>query len=313
MVDMPGCEYEEFIKAPDYCSGCDAFHEVEISNIRCNETDPTKWDFDILVHGPTLPPGQTYTIESDNKTFNTTHTIHEGLLTDGCQKSELIYDGCISYIIVCPPKPCDKECGLEVYIEDIDCYYSDKEVYYWVTLDVGGAGMNQHYCYSVNGGTGSSLNYNPYTGSYLIGFFTTDITLNVYLCDNGVNCNQGCDDCFKTLYIPKPDCITQKEIENGGKGEGGKGRNRRKENGNTSIDLGELIVIPNPFSSDEIILRSNLETTNFKIFDTSGQLIQKGDFKGDEHRISLNISQGLYFIRYTNSIGKPAFVKMIKL
>jgi len=74
-----------------------------------------------------------------------------------------------------------------------------------------------------------------------------------------------------------------------------------------------LVVYPNPFKSEEVILRSGLDKTTYEILDYSGQLIQKGSFRGREHKFNLDISQGLYFIRYIDSKGNPAFVKMIKL
>ena len=155
--------------------------------------------------------------------------------------------------------------------------------------------------------------YNPIIGSYTIGFFTSDIYLTVYLCDDGVDCSQNCKDCFKTIYIPKPDCERQKEIERGGKGKKLVFHNNNWINNKTHEELGKLIIVPNPFTDNTIVLKSNMGTTEFKIYNSSGQLIKAGNFKGNEYKMNLEIPKGLYFIQYKNNIGKPAFVKIIKL
>ena len=49
------------------------------------------------------------------------------------------------------------------------------------------------------------------------------------------------------------------------------------------------------------------------IYDSSGKLIKHGNFAGSEYKMTLNLVSGLYFVRYKDMEGKPAFVKMIKL
>ena len=80
-----------------------------------------------------------------------------------------------------------------------------------------------------------------------------------------------------------------------------------------NTDMGELIVIPNPFKSDEVILRSTLKHTVYEIFNSSGEKVLNGDFDGVESRIKMDVPTGIYFIRYKNNLGKTSFVKMIKI
>jgi len=56
-----------------------------------------------------------------------------------------------------------------------------------------------------------------------------------------------------------------------------------------------------------------MDEINFKILNYSGQLMYENVFTGSEYKLSLNIPKGLYFIKYIDSKGNPAFVKMIKL
>jgi len=49
------------------------------------------------------------------------------------------------------------------------------------------------------------------------------------------------------------------------------------------------------------------------IYDSSGKLIKRGNFAGSEYKMTPDLVPGLYFVRYKDMEGKPAFVKIIKL
>ncbi|MGE5356679.1 MAG: T9SS type A sorting domain-containing protein [Deltaproteobacteria bacterium] len=321
---MAGCNATAYIDAPDYCSGCEEFNDLEISNISCYPNYPDRWQFSIKV--PSENSSEQYFSNGPSltgpKNYNQVYTIYPPLpISGGCKDYTLSIPniiGCISKFTVCPPKPCIDNCRLEVYVQDVECIYDPRlQSYsgYYVQLDLNGIDPTSEIaCVSYSTQSGPPIN-NIQIGQYSngihqIGPFNEDIYLYIRICNKILGCNNCSNStCYKFIYIPKPDCDRQKEIERGIE-------LREMPKKDVVINArtpGELLVIPNPFSADEVILRSTLEHTVYEIYDLSGKFIQKGEFNGAEQRVKLIIPKGSYFIRYTNRLGEPAVVKMIKL
>jgi len=190
---------------------------------------------------------------------------------------------------------------LEVYVKDVTCLEPDQDGNqpYEVEFDITGTN-NKHVC----------VFWNDISIGYIYPYLTIpldmDVDLKIALCDD-VQCTQNCDECYKWIHLNKPNCSDPRF---GGKK--GKGGSPRKKEANT-IDFGRLTVIPNPVISNEIIIMSDMKNTEFDIYDSSGKLIKHGNFSGSEYKMTLNLVSGLYFVRYKDMEGKPAFVKMIKL
>ena len=296
----PDCVYEEDIIPPPYCSGCDEFEQIKISNVQCYANDT--WSFDIYVPSPqpgtfTLFPGM-----PSGYSYNTTHTIQAGPIMPTCISYTLTTTTggiCNSTFIVCPPKPCSSPCYLDVYVEDIPC---EKDLFnnitYWVQLEVYKP-QGKFLCYEA---TGSSFQISgPLPGSQLVGPFTEDIILTIYLCDDP-NCAMGCtvEECFKTIYVPVPDCNQYSNLISGSRDA-------------DVVAPQEVKVYPNPLRSDELILGSTMPITDFEIYDTFGKRYRNDEFTGEEYRIKFDEPPGLYFLRYKISKNKFALIKIIKL
>jgi hypothetical protein len=258
---------------------------------------------------------ETYNLGNQlNNSFGSTYPYNGGDINFDCLDLELIWhrgqiDECKKTVIVCPPKPCDPEvrCELEVNVANIECLKDENgNVEYIVTLDISGEGDKQ-ICYQTrtvasppiypnNNEQGSITNL-----SYpIIGPFTEDIYLTIYLCDWGVNCSTTvCDECFKTIYIPKPDCI-----------ERGRGIGKRSITSNSSTK--ELKVVPNPVTIDEFLLISELKVTTYSIFDVSGHQLTNGYFTGKECKLNVNFPPGTYLIRYSDGTNTPYVIKFLK-
>jgi len=318
-IDIGICQYVEFIEAPGYCSGCDKFNDLEIRNIECdkNSNDEYIWSFDFYVpcNGSST---WSYSIigsgaPSESQLCGSNITIGEQQelkIEDGCQEYLLQYDlngqnKCIKKITICPPKPCPKEgnCDLEVYTKDVTCLEPDNNGVqgYEVELDITGTN-NKHVCIFWNG---ISVGY---IYPYLTIPYSTDVDLKIALCDDAA-CTQNCDDCYKWIHLSKPNCDDPRF---GGK----KGEKMILANNVLNKELNEvqeLTVIPNPVISDEFILKSNLKYTQFTILDISGKPVKSGEFEGNEYKVSLDIPQGLYFVRYLNDKSKLKCAKLIKL
>ena len=262
--------------------------------------DGSTWSYDVKQNSTTIASGNCGDLIS----------ISDIDMSTGCQEYVLSYidynapgNSCTKNITICPPKPCPKEggCDLEVYVKDVTCLEPDPygNQAYEVELDISGE-SNKHVCVFWNG---ISVGY---IYPYLTIPFNTDVDLKVALCDDA-QCTQNCDNCYKWIHLNKPDC---RDSRFGGK----KGkRGSKNENTESVVDLDDIKVIPNPVISNEIIIRSSLDVTDFEIYNSSGKIIHKNKFKGDDYRMILDVVPGLYFIRYIDSQGTPAFVKLIKL
>ncbi len=320
-VYLPDCDFTTYIDAPDYCSGCDQFRDLKVGNVECYPSD-YEWVFNLYVPNENTNPPPTFRLYGTGASqfpyqYNALNVIGSIYISGGCQVYTLVDANnqlCTSSFTICPPKPC-VNCDLDVIVKDVECVYNPKTQTYTgfkVHLDLSDIDpVNEQACvgYSYTP-TSSSFTYiGSYSdGSYDFGPFTDDVYMYVKICNRGTDCPACTSACYKYLYIPKPDFVTQKEIE--GRLEK---RSIVKELVEGQDTKGELIVIPNPFSTDEVILRSALDHTAYEIFDMSGRFIQKGSFKGHEERITLHVTKGTYFIRYHDKNGKPAIVKMIKL
>ncbi len=106
-------------------------------------------------------------------------------------------------------------------------------------------------------------------------------------------------DCFKVIYIPKPDCSDPDIGDSDG---------RRKANSEGLVNIS-----PNPFQSDEMILKSDMAITSFEVYNTAGYKVNSGTFNGSEHRLTLDVAKGVYFVRYRNNSGSYRFIKILKL
>jgi len=303
-ISFSDCEYTELIEAPPYCI-CDQFQGTVISNVQCikNEQGDT-WSFDFNVQWSDAGNDDYYTLEGNIYFYNDIpQTINVGNISDGCKQYTLkaynssgptIEKVCETTFEICPPKPCSEECNLEAYVVDVICI-GDKN--FLINMDISGIG-NKQLC--------SNPGYSYYYYPYYSYFLDDDTYIYLKLCDYGENCNICQSNCYKTIFVPKPDCIYSgwEKLEN---------FRSPIAFTNKINSYDELIVYPNPAISDEIIISSKLENTDFKIFNTDGKLIEEGSFSGSEFRLKLDDIPGLYFIRYTSSHGKPAFKKIIKL
>jgi len=300
-IDFPNCVYEEYIETPDYCSGCDKFNEVEISNIECildEQTGEYNWTFEMVV--PCDGSSWSYSISGGGE--GGTHSCGEnvffkpGSISNGCVDITLIATSCSQpiNITVCPPKPCPKEgnCDLEVSISSMECIVYKGVEYFFVGLDISDPPPGKYVCTSPG-----------YIYPYVVGPLLGDAQIKVSLCDNP-GCTLNCD-CYKWVYAPKPNCNVPLPIINDPR--------FGVENKEAIVDLDDIRVMPNPVISNEIIIRSSMHVTDFEIYDSTGKLINKSKFIGSDYRLTLDIVPGLYFVRYINSQGKSAFVKMIKL
>jgi hypothetical protein len=83
----------------------------------------------------------------------------------------------------------------------------------------------------------------------------------------------------------------------------------------TLLELSDLYsqtieIYPNP-SSEKIIIKNKIFESNYKIFSTNGQLLDKGIIKSNCIDIS-NLSNGIYFLSLSNSRNTSDFIKIIK-
>ncbi|MEZ4911721.1 MAG: T9SS type A sorting domain-containing protein [Saprospiraceae bacterium] len=280
IITLPNCTYTEKICPPEFCSGCDAFAGVEISNVTCIPGPPDTWTFDIFVSGI-----GTYTINGVTKTKGSKHTISGGVIGQSCLDYELVSGDCTQKIVVCPPVPCSvRNCNLEIYSGKITCTPSG----YTVNLHT----QNTNLCYYQPGALVST----PVPTSGDIGPFTGDVQVVVF------PCGPMPPTCFKMLYFPKPNCNDPNiEITFG------------RRDGQVRD---QLTVVPNPTIGNSIILKtvSGLEDVfDYSIHSVSGQLIQKGTFIGVEQSIPFDASGGVYILKFVSKNGQEGQYKFVKL
>ncbi|MCZ2099955.1 MAG: T9SS type A sorting domain-containing protein [Chitinophagales bacterium] len=301
-IILPNCIFTEEVCPPDYCSGCDKFWGMKITNIQC--VNGNEWTFDIFV--PNMSGG-TYFLSGSGGTltYNQTNTITVGTIEKECITYILIDINnplCKSEFTVCPPKPCNVSCEIEVTKRTWTCNMVSPGVYEY-SIYIEGSGYT---CYSVNGGT---LQLVPSTG--IIGPYTTDITLVLYYCPAiSINPCADCDDsdCYKVLKIFKPDCENNPDPNNP-MPVGRVVTNEFNEPVSSTVK-----VIPNPIERDMLRIVSGYDKTDFEIIDIQGRLINRITFNSQEHIMDVGyLTQGCYFIRYLDEYKKVKYILFVKL
>ncbi|MBK7342023.1 MAG: hypothetical protein IPJ06_02230 [Saprospiraceae bacterium] len=287
------CEYVEYIEPPAYCSGCEDFYDVEISNVQCFTNNT--WSFDIEVPSET---SGSYDLNQISYDYNEIYTITELSIDEGCLEYSLEDGNCKSIFIICPPKPCSTTCNLEVYVEDVPCskdQYGD--ITYYVDLDVDWP-PSKYACYEATKLDGTALDDGPLPSPQQVGPFEEDIYLTIKVCQSSCSSSSICQ-CYKTIYVPTPDCNDYDPVPFTGTIE------------TETWNRGAVFVQPNPTHSGEIIIYSSLPRTEFEILDA--REANKGDsFTGKQHRQSLHGPPGLYFLKYRDMNGHESVLKIIK-
>lgn len=309
-----GCPDTFQIIPPDYCSGCSALSKVKISNIQCNPATGT-WSYDIFIPGPVPPTGECWKIDNGaDRQFNTNYTIDGNLMSNSeCLNPTIQYYqncnniplfNCDAKLDICPLKPCDngnyESCDMEAYFDGIHCIDNGNGNYsYTVEFNVSDA---PYPCY--RSFTPGNLNLVEGSFSNPLGPFTdVERYFVIYSCGNVIPFTCECSNtgCYKLFKVRRPeDCITREDL--GGPIESS------ILNGND-----ELKILPNPVISDEWIIRSSLEKTNFEIMSHSGLSLYTGTFIGPEHQLKISLPNGLYLLRYKNSNGSYSSLKFIKM
>ncbi|MBK8954664.1 MAG: T9SS type A sorting domain-containing protein [Saprospiraceae bacterium] len=305
-----GCPDTFQIIPPDYCSGCSALSKVKISNIQCDSATGT-WSYDIFVPGPVPPVGDCWLIGQDEYQFNYTYSISGGQVSNqDCISLSIGYVPycpgnpiCGGQFDICPPKPCNngnyKNCDLEAYFDGLHCIDNGNGNYsYTVEFNVSDA---PYPCYKSFLPGNLNLVEGPFSNP-LGPFFEPERIFMIYSCGEVIPYTCECPNtgCYKVFKIRKPeDCLTREEF----------GGNTSKSQ---SKFLKEVEVYPNPVTSDEWIIGSSMEKTEFEIFNASGKRILSENFIGPEHVIKCSIPAGLYLLRYKNALGEVAVLKFIK-
>jgi hypothetical protein len=278
-INFPDCSYTEPIIPPDYCGSCNLFNEVQITNISCDPMTNT-WGFDLFV--PSNGISSTYIISEDLTgvgTFGVTKSFTGLPIITDCLKFKIETNiGCFTNITICPPKPCKKECNLEVQITDFSC----TETSFTYTLDFTGVGLSS-ICYkAIDPNNGIASTQTQFSSSGIAGPFSNDVYLMVYACDN--------PDCFKMIYLPKPKCTFDPKDGIG------------KPKQNTLAN--DIKVVPNPVQSNEFSILSSFDKIRIEIYNTNGQLLYQNTLFGNQNYIHLDIPSGLYLLKSTSEAGE---------
>ena len=297
-IYIGNCEYEYQIIPPDFCGLCTYFNKLKITDILCDNNNPSTgsddtWTFELNV--PRLLYTGVYELYKgvnfvDYYSYNNDHQIEGGLITGGCIDFELkdyIVPGCKVQFKVCPPKSCssdNSECTLEAYIKKYYC--EDGEF----SFDIEIKNANPaNLCYRAQGATIFQQGTLP-SGS--LGPFDEDVTVTIYFCNTPT--------CFKRIYVPYLDCD-----EDNFQG-GGSARSFYRSK------IQDLFIAPNPINNDEINISSMLDFTNFEIFNIHHQTIYKGNFKGSFLKVNLELNSGVYILQYINKDGIKDAIKFVK-
>lgn len=293
IINFPRCNLTQKICPPPFCSGCDAFAGVEITNVKCipgNLGGQDTWTFDIFVPGT-----GDYTIFGMTKSKGSIHTLPSPPMAIGqsCLAVTLRDESvnCTQNLIICPPVPCsDRDCKIEVYPGKITCTFTPNGYTYVVKLNT----VPNNLCYK----TPNSLVSLPIPASGEIGPFTggTEVVISPTPCGDNPTC-------FKVIYLPKPNCDDPNiELSQG----------RIKP----STTEWSLKIVPNPFFTNEVTIKSeiNVETdVLYLIYNNAGQMIQSGKFSGQEQIIPFEQASGVYLIKFKGSDGNEQNYKFLKL
>ncbi len=291
------CSDTFYITPPEYCSGCIQLSQTKISNITC--LPGNNWAYNLTVEG-TPPAGSTYRINNEtmDRYFGITYTNNNlGSISQNC--IDLIinyhYNGpivCNALLKVCPPKPCDnnENCEFEAYLDQLNCLSNGSS--YTINFITNGGG---YPCYKAIG------NMTNVSGAFSnpLGPFVEDMTIILYSCSVPFDCSCQNPDCYKVYFVDKPDDCPRDPEERG-----------YSSNGNHST---EVWVLPNPVHSNELLIKSKLNSTHYEIYSTTGSLVKSEKFDGSEHKADFNYTQGIYYLRYKDSSGIYRIMKIIKL
>lgn len=210
---------------------------------------------------------------------------------------------CTAQLDICPPKPCDngnyETCDLEAYFDGIQCIDNGNGNYsYTVAFNVSGAGYPCYRSFVPNTPVSEQGSFNNPLGPYN----ESERIFVIYSCGTiPYTCECPNTGCYKVFKVRKPeDCLGREEFS---------GNISRSK----SMNAHEVEVYPNPVSSDEWIIRSKLNRTEFDIFDSSGKRIQSGLFNSSEYSLNYTLPSGLYLLRYKNALGEYATLKFVKI
>ena len=198
--------------------------------------------------------------------------------------------GCNANFIICPPKPCNSQCNIEAYLLDVYCNGGGTEYYFSLKA---GASSSNICCNAYGRNTHTNSCFLLPSGA--IGPFDEDIELTLSTSSSST-CNCVNPSCYKTIYIPFPDC-------------------NNLDFRTTKADLKfsqELEVIPNPVQDDIIRIHSSLLKTQFQLLELSGKEISSGTFTSKNYDLKVNIPTGVYIIKYSDGLGKTKATKFIK-
>ncbi|MBK6354646.1 MAG: T9SS type A sorting domain-containing protein [Saprospiraceae bacterium] len=290
------CTYEYNILPSDYCSGCATLRGAKVFDIGCdNSTNPNTWSFKIFV----LDPGQGanfYTIDYTGQTqyyFNQTYTISGLTQSTTCLSIKVTHsNNCQSNLLICPPKPCNSQCNIEAYL--LNSYCNEGKTEYYFNLKT--SSSSGYICCNAYERS-SQTNTCFLLPNGALGPFDEDIELTL-LISNSSNCSCSNPSCYKTIYVPFPDCNNLDFRTTFSKSDTDKGA--------------ELEVIPNPVHDDFIRIRSKLLKTEFKLFELSGKEILSGQFETENYEINILMPSGIYFVKYSDIFGKEKVTKFIK-
>lgn len=313
LLSLPGCDFDEIICPPNFCSGCKELENIKIGNIQCypattNPTNPSKWSFEVFVSGPV---GGEYTISGNGTSYtgnyNTVLPILGLPLRNSCFDfviEDKTDQACRAKFTVCPPKPCQpfpNDCDLELVVQDVECV--DKDGSYIVTLDIWNVGSD-HLCYTTSSGSSSILSSVPSNGQ-LGPFSSDDVTIKIYSCSGSDCSNCVTDNCYKVIKVFEPDCNS---------GHFDSSSPPRISNTKDDDVPSDLTVIPNPINQQEIRIVSSLARSSIEIYNITGMSVHKTEFTGSEHRWNMShLPSGNYFVKYQDDDGNIRTIKFVKL
>lgn len=310
LISLPGCEFDDLICPPDFCSGCEELRSIKIGNVQCSPARlgmPSTWSFDLQFTNSMVGSYEvTGGGNSYSGNYNTVNTISGLPLGNSCINFEIVDDNndqCKATFTVCPPKPCQpfpNECDLELVVQDVECL--DKDGSYIVTLDIWNTGSD-HLCYSTDPPSSLVLNSVPANGQ--LGPFIGDVTLVIYSC-NGADCsNCVADNCYKIIKVFKPDCKS---------GHFDPASPAKISDTKEIIEKAGIQVIPNPINQQEVRILSSLDKSSIEIYNSTAILVHKTHFIGSEYRWNMShLSAGSYFVKYHDGNGNIQTIKFLKL
>ncbi|MBV6473187.1 MAG: hypothetical protein JPMHGGIA_01460 [Saprospiraceae bacterium] len=267
-----------------------------------------------MIPGPEPPVGDCWVIGQDEFQFNVTYTFADNHLSNqDCKSLTIGYAPdcsgiptpiCFANFDICPPKPCNngnyESCDLEAYFDGIHCIDNGNGNYsYTVEFNVSDA---TYTCYRSFTLGYLNLVEGPFSNP-LGPFYDAERFFVIYSCGEVIPYTCECPNtgCYKIFKVRRPeDCITREDF-------GGAIESSSRDN------IQGIEIIPNPVISDEWLIRSSLEKTDFEIISPSGISIFNGTFTGPELQLRISLPNGVYLLRNKNSNGTSSCLKFIKM